>query len=510
MKLINSYSNRTAWPLVFCLLLCSFMQVQAQNFANSDLDGTPFGYSNLPAGWETVPVGDPVSVASNTNIGDTPDLTNLSQPGIDDGVGGIAFSGSSFISGLRMSSAVNFHEGIQQTVSGFQVGQNYTIEFYQAVVKQVFALDNTGSWSVYMDTDLLGVSAISTSTLNFDDINLEWELRSVDFIASAASHTFKFLPTDDDFNDSSSLTDEQAGLRMGIDQISIIQNEIIDCDLDLGEDVTVCFTELPLTIGTELEGTYEWDTGAETASIEVTESGTYTLEVNSECGVLIDSITIQVDNAIPEVNLGEDIFICEYEFPVNLEISETGVDIEWSTGAETPAINVTTAGNYSVEISNVCGVSSTSVSIIVTPNSLQEESLVLCQGQSIDFLGQTFDQEGAYELIVPSELEGGCDVFWNVTINVIEQDTIFEFLQIGESGIATYEGTTFEQEGLFFLTETSEDGCESVVVVSVENYPEVFVYVPSAFTPDSNGLNELFHPVITLEGNVQLLDFAGR
>ncbi|NNK79917.1 MAG: hypothetical protein HKO93_00340, partial [Flavobacteriales bacterium] len=122
--------------LVLSILLSVFsLDIRSQQFENSDLDGTAFSYSSLPDGWEEVQVGDPACFATNANIGDTPDLTNASNPGPENGVVGIAHSGNTFICGLRMNGpTVTFHEGIQQTLGGLVIGESYAIEFFQAVV----------------------------------------------------------------------------------------------------------------------------------------------------------------------------------------------------------------------------------------------------------------------------------------------------------------------------------------------------------------------------------------
>lgn len=651
----NSVSNpfflgglltKANWRLAvtFILLVSVSGITNAQNFTNSDLDGTVFSFSELPDGWDPVVVGDPVCLASNANIGDTPDLCTATEPNLAGGLGGFAFSGNTFLCGLRMNGpSVDFHEGIQQTVNGLVIGESYAIEFYQTVVKQSFAIDMSGSWSVYMDNDLLAVSDPSTSSLAFDDPNLQWDARSVTFVPTATSHIFKFLPTDDDANLTQSFDDDEGALRMGIDLITINT----DCALDLGPDVTLCESELPLEIGTALAGTYEWNTDETSSSILVSESGTYILEVSSACGLIIDSISVEILEDLDQVDLGEDLelcpqdfpieitadvegeyiwntfeqtqsiivnepgeytvtvfndcgavfdsieisegadgpsvslgaditacaddfpitldpglydsyswatgeetqsisvsepgsyavtvsnscgsaideitvalvdppaeislgddfSICENQFPTALEIEATDLAIAWSTGSVEQMINVNTAGVYSVEVSNLCGASSASINISSIPNPQEEESFILCQGESVEFLGETFSEQGQYEVILPAAAVGDCDTFWNIDVNVIPTDTISELLQIGEGEIAYYNGNAFDESGLYFLNESIEGECDRVVRVLVDIKDEVFVYVPSAFTPDDDGINDLFKPEVTLVGDIDLSFF---
>jgi hypothetical protein len=190
----------------------------AQDFMNNDLEGVAAA-GMAPPFWEAVPHTDPVCLAT-VSYGATPDLTGPDGPTAAAGIMGNPYSGNTFVSGLRSASTNNdtfWHEGIQQLVSGFTPGEHYAIGFYQTVVKQSFFLDSTGSWAVYLDTTLIGVSEITTSGEPFISLNMPWEYRSIQFMATATSHLIKFLPDDDDDDDSS----EYGKLRMGLDSVFI-------------------------------------------------------------------------------------------------------------------------------------------------------------------------------------------------------------------------------------------------------------------------------------------------
>ena len=190
--------------------------LRAQEFLNGDLSGIITGISSLPANWLNVPFND-VNCLSNSAGSDSPDLTSLLLPTPSAGIIGNPYSGSTFISGVHDSiSGLIFHEGIMQTISGFIPGNNYTINFHQAVVKQINLLDSSGSWMVYIDTTLAGITLPTTSNAPFNSTSFVWEFRSVSFVATDSSHTIKFLPWDND-----SLWMAPLGLRMGIDCIFI-------------------------------------------------------------------------------------------------------------------------------------------------------------------------------------------------------------------------------------------------------------------------------------------------
>jgi len=96
MQTSKRVPNKRLLSRIFAAFLISAVlpiQFLAQNFANPDLNGTVFSYSTIPASWQKVDATDPACLATNPNLSDTPDLCNLTEPGIANGVGGFAFSG---------------------------------------------------------------------------------------------------------------------------------------------------------------------------------------------------------------------------------------------------------------------------------------------------------------------------------------------------------------------------------------------------------------------------------
>ncbi len=113
---------------------------------------------------------------------------------------------------------------------------------------------------------------------------------------------------------------------------------------------------------------YEWNTGADTQSITVTESGNYTLVVRDSEGCAGFSNSISVSVLVPETPVvsadGETTF-CQGG-SVQLNASGTG-SFSWSNGDEGQSIIVTSSGNYSVELAGQCATALTSepVEVIV-------------------------------------------------------------------------------------------------------------------------------------------------
>lgn len=200
-----------------------FLNCFPQGFVNGDLEGIVNGWSSLPDNWQNVPFTDLNCIASEVP-NDTPNLTNISGPSVIDGAAGNPFSGYTFVSGAfgHFSNTTSYtQEGIMQTVNGLSIGTLYCVNFRQSVVKLAFAIDCSGSWAIFLDTLLVGVTTPSYSNVAFNSIELAWELRNVNFTASSTSHLIKFLPIDDDSNWDFSTTDTTGALYMGLDSISL-------------------------------------------------------------------------------------------------------------------------------------------------------------------------------------------------------------------------------------------------------------------------------------------------
>ncbi|MBF4466092.1 T9SS sorting signal type C domain-containing protein [Flavobacterium sp. LC2016-12] len=139
---------------------------------------------------------------------------------------------------------------------------------------------------------------------------------------------------------------------------------------------------------------YLWSTGATTPSIVVTASGNYTVQVTngSGCQSLASNataVTVNPKPAIPTIAPSGPTTFC-VGGSVTLT-SSVGSSYLWSTGATTPSIVVTTAGNYTVQITNASGcqsLASNATTVTVnpkpaTPAITPSGSTTFCEGGSV-------------------------------------------------------------------------------------------------------------------------------
>ncbi len=191
-------------------------------FSNPDFEGTPATQTAVPTGWEIVPYDAPFNLATMATLV-TGDLLAADGPSQVSGLFGAPHSGSTFYAGIYgTTNPHTLQEGLQQTVSGFTVGQDYSFSFFQANVGHINRQDNEGSWRVYADGVLVGTTIPTASPLAWDDANkataLLWEERTVTFTATSESMTLSFLPYDIDGN----VVGQTEGVYMGIDSFSEI------------------------------------------------------------------------------------------------------------------------------------------------------------------------------------------------------------------------------------------------------------------------------------------------
>jgi hypothetical protein len=210
--------------LIIIAVLFLNLSSKAQILINGGLEGVA-GTDFPPNGWDVVPNTDP-NCGVNTWAGATPDILTANGPSTSNGMYGNPYEGLSFVSGLYSGfpGDLYYNEGIKQTVSGFEINKGYRIGFWQTVIKQSpNYVDTTGSWGVYLDSNLIAVVPISHSLIAPGSLNHVWDYREVTFHATSNIHTIKFLPVDDDEdNDPFSIGDLGGSLRMGLDDIQLM------------------------------------------------------------------------------------------------------------------------------------------------------------------------------------------------------------------------------------------------------------------------------------------------
>ena len=146
-----------------------------------------------------------------------------------------------------------------------------------------------------------------------------------------------------------------------------------------------------VTLTTGSFASYEWSTGETTQSITVSASGSYSVTVTNGNGCVGASAPISVTvNPLPTptIDAGGPLTFCQGDNVV-LTANTSASAYLWSNGATTQSITVTTAGTFTVTVTDANGCEGTSdpVTTIVnsnpTPTVTPDGPTVFCDGDSV-------------------------------------------------------------------------------------------------------------------------------
>ena len=155
---------------------------------------------------------------------------------------------------------------------------------------------------------------------------------------------------------------------------------------DLGNDTVLCTGDtLPYNlVGGDFD--YFWSDSSTTTSLNITQVGTYWLQVSNLCGVASD--TVNVDSIyFAEVNFPNDTLLCDGD-SITVDAWVPFGTYLWQDSSivdTTSSITITTTGFYWAEATNLCGVGSDSIFVEfeVPPVTNLPNDTVMCTGATI-------------------------------------------------------------------------------------------------------------------------------
>lgn len=141
--------------------------------------------------------------------------------------------------------------------------------------------------------------------------------------------------------------------------------------LDLGKDTTYCedFKHV-VTLNPKIDDfKIEWWDASDSLTRTFSEKGIYKVRIYNRCGQIADSLKIDRLNA-PLVYLGKDTFLSK-PFVLLLDAGNAGSSFKWNTSAITQTLSVSEYGEYWVNASNYCGISSDTI-VVAKPLTINE------------------------------------------------------------------------------------------------------------------------------------------
>ena len=243
--------------------------------------------------------------------------------------------------------------------------------------------------------------------------------------------------------------------------ITVVQQPVVV----LGDDSTLCTGQTIRLDAGNPGANYLWNTGQTTSGINVTAPGTYTVTVSYTAGngLCEDTDEIMVDFLEqPTVDLGPDVEIC-YGESHTLNAGNSNFNISWSNGiVGSPTITVWDGGFYRVTIRNGHCIAEDRVRVFMRP----------LPSFRFDEKEQKFCREEGDDPLIEGPEVSGWQYLWNT-------GEVTSSIAPGEPGVYT-------------LTVFSEYGCEFTDSMELIRDCNLRLYVPNAFTPNGDGMNDQF------------------
>jgi gliding motility-associated-like protein len=235
---------------------------------------------------------------------------------------------------------------------------------------------------------------------------------------------------------------------------SIIAYEVSPPPLYLGQDQFLCIGE---TASIQSNSTGLWSTNIISNQINTTTSGTYWQSLSTLGCLSSDTISITFQFP-PLVNLGNDTTICEGTI-LNLDAGAPGT---WNTGNLATIFPVSAPGNYSVVVNDGVCISLDSIDIFMdySPLDILPDSVIQCSNLPITL--------NAGENLAESFL-------WSTSENT-------------SSIVPPVSGT-------YTLTATNYCGTLVENIEVIYEKCEFTLFVPNSFTPNNDGVNDVWFPV---------------
>ena len=323
-----------------------------------------------------------------------------------------------------------------------------------------------------------------------------------------------------------------------IDEVSVTR--ILSSDTTrFIHDTVVCRAtgnNINLSVSPGAEG-YLWSNGSQGLSITVQDTGTYWCRSYQRCGLRVDSFHIYYQ-PLKKLFLGADTVNCT-NGPVVIRANHPYQSYAWSGGSTADTLTVYQTGSYALTVADTCGLQKDTVHVTIqapTPPPVVSDTMI-CQGvlqPQLNVTGTNLlwyhpGQNSASpvqpgistsmpgkEYLEVSQTIGKCEsqkVPVTIEIRYKPAPDIgdYHYLCAGEDSLigASYPDVTYlwntnesvccirpRYTGTYELTLSNECGNASdTAYVEISPCDECLV-LPNAFTPNGDGRNDLFKPII--------------
>ena len=128
-------------------------------------------------------------------------------------------------------------------------------------------------------------------------------------------------------------------------------------EFTLGPDIAACPEDFPYTLAVpEGQNDYLWNTGATTPAVGIETPGSYWVRIDSECGILQDSITLTQEHPASPLLQSTDI-VCQLpaDYPLLLAGGFTNYELTGFAPQTNNEFTLSQPGSYLVTAGSICG-----------------------------------------------------------------------------------------------------------------------------------------------------------
>ena len=229
--------------------------------------------------------------------------------------------------------------------------------------------------------------------------------------------------------------------------------------IGLPADTSACDGETVVLDATQPGLSYNWSTGSTQSQISLTSSETISLTVTNADNCESTETVEVTFNPLPTIDLPEDTLICQ-DGTVILDPGNPTYTYSWSDGTNGSTLEVNAEGPILVDFTDVNGCQGSDfvfVSLVPFLEINLGEDLSVCGGDAI--------------LLDPDPTQTGTDYLWST-------GDITPSLEVTETGT-------------FWVIVSNECFSDSDTL-NIEVQTEGGLFVPNAFTPNGDGLNDQF------------------
>lgn len=285
-------------------------------------------------------------------------------------------------------------------------------------------------------------------------------------------------------------------------------------------------------------GPFSWNTSATTSQITVNTLGTYIVTQTHACGNSADTVIVTLSGAPPTASITPlgSTALCGGS---SLILQGGGVgNYLWSTSDITTNINATLAGNYYLIVSNSCGSDTAYITLTANPNpqaNISPSSPISLCGSNVDVtvsgtgtfawstggtgVSENFTSPGSYYVVATticgtdtaffSIIDGGLTAGFtatpisgnsplsvNFTNTSVGADSYQWLFGNGGTSNANDPSYVYNLPGTYIATliASNAGGCFDTAFITIQVDSCLYaIKIPNVFTPDANGVNDVYH-----------------